>query len=68
MATSEKVSYSHKSYVAWNRRSALEKRVSDVEKLNARLEGAALTTAWALEEISQHWDAMRRCGASRNPS
>ena len=38
--------------------SVLEKRVSDVERVNARLEGAALTTARALEEISQHWEAV----------
>jgi methyl-accepting chemotaxis protein len=38
--------------------SVLEKRVSAVERVNARLEGVALTTARALEEISQHWDAV----------
>lgn len=42
----------------------VEKRLTEVEKVNARLELAALTTARALEEISQHWhavyEAMRR--------
>lgn len=41
-----------------------EKRLTEVEKVNARLELAALTTARALQEVSQHWDsvyeAMRR--------
>jgi hypothetical protein len=32
--------------------------VADVEKVNAQLEEAALTTARALEEISGHWDAV----------
>jgi len=48
----------------------LETRMADVEKVNARLEQAALTTARALQEISRHWDAvyeaMRRAAAS-NP-
>ena len=38
--------------------AALEKRLADVEKVNARLEVAALTTARAMEEISRHWDAV----------
>jgi uncharacterized coiled-coil protein SlyX len=36
----------------------LEKRLATVEKVNARLEDAALTTARALGEISGHWDAV----------
>jgi hypothetical protein len=36
----------------------LEKRLADAEKVNARLEQAALTTARALQEISGHWDAV----------
>jgi predicted nuclease with TOPRIM domain len=36
----------------------LERRLRDVEKVNARLEQAALTTARALQEISGHWDAV----------
>lgn len=43
---------------------ALTRRVNDVEKVNARLEAAALTAARALQEIATHWDdvyvAMRR--------
>jgi outer membrane murein-binding lipoprotein Lpp len=38
--------------------AALEERLADVEKVNARLESAALTTARALEEISRHWEAV----------
>jgi predicted nuclease with TOPRIM domain len=36
----------------------LEKRLAAVEKVNTRLEEAALTTARALGEISGHWDAV----------
>jgi hypothetical protein len=49
----------------------VEKRLSGVEKVNARLEDAALTTARALGEISGHWDAvyeaMRRKDGSQEP-
>jgi uncharacterized coiled-coil protein SlyX len=48
-----------------NRVTALENRLSDVlmrlaeaEKVNARLEAAALSTAQALQEVSRHWDAV----------
>jgi hypothetical protein len=36
----------------------LEERVAEVERVNARLEEAALTTARALAEVSFHWDAV----------
>ena len=36
----------------------LEQRMADVEKVNSRLEQAALTRARALQEISGHWDAV----------
>ncbi|MBD0348366.1 MAG: hypothetical protein ICV59_04360 [Thermoleophilia bacterium] len=36
----------------------LTERMAEVEKVNARLEEAALTTARALEDISSHWDAV----------
>jgi hypothetical protein len=36
----------------------LERRLGEVEKVNARLEAAALTTARALEEIATHWEAV----------
>jgi hypothetical protein len=36
----------------------LEDRVAEVERVNARLEEAALTTARALGEVSRHWDAV----------
>ena len=35
-----------------------EQRVTEAERVNARLEQAALTTARALQEISGHWDAV----------
>ena len=42
----------------------LEERLAEVEKVNARLEDAALNTARGLSEVSHHWDivyeAMRR--------
>jgi outer membrane murein-binding lipoprotein Lpp len=37
---------------------SLERRMNDVERVNARLELAALNTARAMEEISKHWDAV----------
>jgi len=37
---------------------SLQERVRDVEKVNARLEVAALTTARSLQEISAHWNAL----------
>ena len=36
----------------------LEMRVAEVERVNARLEEAAMTTARAMAEISHHWDAV----------
>ncbi len=36
----------------------LDDRLADVERVNARLEDAALTTARSLGEISRHWDAV----------
>jgi hypothetical protein len=51
-----------------NRTADVLTRMADVEKVNARLEEAALITARALQEISGHWDAvyeaMRRKDAS----
>lgn len=37
---------------------SLEQRLSEAERVNARLEEAALTTARALSEVSRHWDAV----------
>ena len=37
---------------------AIEKRLAEAEKVNARLEESALTTARALAEIAGHWDAV----------
>ena len=36
----------------------LEERLAEVDPVIARLEGAALTTARSMQEISQHWDAV----------
>jgi hypothetical protein len=36
----------------------LEERMTEVERVNTRLEEAALTTARAMGEISRHWDAV----------
>jgi hypothetical protein len=36
----------------------LEHRMAEVERVNSRLEQAALTTARALQEMSRHWDAV----------
>jgi len=36
----------------------LEERLAEVERVNARLEDAAMTTARALGEVSRHWDAV----------
>jgi hypothetical protein len=36
----------------------LEECLAEVERVNARLEDAALTTARAMAEISRHWDAV----------
>jgi hypothetical protein len=48
---------------------ATEKRLDEVEKVNARLEDAALTTARALQEISDLGTrSMRRCAAKTNPN
>jgi predicted nuclease with TOPRIM domain len=47
---------------------ALEKRLAAVEKVNARLEEAALTTARALAEISGHWDAVYEAMRRRDES
>ena len=41
-----------------HRLEELEKRVAETEKVNARLEQAALTTSRALQDISRHWDAV----------
>jgi predicted nuclease with TOPRIM domain len=44
----------------------LDDRLTEVERVNSRLEEAALTTARAMGEVSRHWDAvydaMRRAG------
>jgi hypothetical protein len=43
-----------------------ERRMADIERVNARLEDAALTTARALQEISGHWDAVYETMRLRN--
>jgi hypothetical protein len=42
----------------WEKWRGLEERLAEVERVNARLEDAALTTARAMAEISRHWDAV----------
>ena len=46
----------------------LDKRLAAVEKVNTRLEEAALTTARALAEISGHWDAVYEAMRRRDES
>jgi hypothetical protein len=36
----------------------VERRLTEAERVNARLEEAALTTSRSLQEISRHWDAV----------
>jgi len=36
----------------------VDQRLAEVERVNARLEEAALTTARSLSEVSRHWDAV----------
>jgi len=36
----------------------LDDRIAEVERVNARLEEAALSTARALSEVSRHWNAV----------
>ena len=38
--------------------AAIEARLGEIDKVIVRLEGAALTTARALQEISHNWDAV----------
>ncbi len=47
---------------------AIEKRLDEVERVNARLEDAALTTARALAEIAGHWDAVYEVMRRRDES
>jgi hypothetical protein len=35
-----------------------DERLAEVERVNARLEDAALTTARSMAEIAHHWDAV----------
>ena len=41
-----------------DRVAAIEARLGEIDRVISRLEGAALTTARALQEISHHWDAV----------
>jgi hypothetical protein len=45
-----------------------ERRMAEIEKVNARLEDAALTTVRALQEISGHWDAVYEAMRRRDES
>jgi predicted nuclease with TOPRIM domain len=46
----------------------LDRRLAAVEKVNSRLEEAALTTARALGDISGHWDAVYEAMRRRDES
>ena len=46
----------------------LETRITEVERVNARLEDAAQTTARALQEISGHWNAVYEAMRRRDES
>ena len=46
----------------------LDRRLAAVEKVNSRLEDAALTTVRALGEISGHWDAVYEAMRRRDES
>jgi uncharacterized coiled-coil protein SlyX len=46
----------------------LETRLAEVDAVIARLEGAALTTARSMQEISQHWDAVYEAMRRDEPS
>jgi hypothetical protein len=46
----------------------LDGRLAAVERVNTRLEDAALTTARALAEISGHWDAVYEAMRRRDES
>jgi hypothetical protein len=46
----------------------LDARLAAVEKVNARLEDAALITSRALGEISGHWDAVYEAMRRRDES
>jgi hypothetical protein len=48
--------------------SALQQRLDEVERVNGRLEQAALITARALQEISGHWDAAYEAMRREEPS
>ena len=41
-----------------DRVSAVEARLAEIETVIGRLEGLAIATARAMEEISRHWDAV----------
>jgi len=50
-----------------NRTADVLTRLAEVEKVNARLEEAAQTTARALEEIAGHWNAVYEAMQPRTP-
>ena len=48
----------HRVTALENRLSDVLMRLADTEKVDTRLESAALTTAKGLQEVSRHWDAV----------
>ena len=57
-ARSESEVIAHQLSAIGERVVAIEARLADIDKVIGRLEGAALTTARALQEISKRWDAV----------
>jgi hypothetical protein len=51
-----------------NRLSDVLTRLAEVERVNARLEEAALITSRALAEVSGHWDAVYEAMRRKDPT
>jgi hypothetical protein len=51
-----------------NRVSDVLTRLAEVERVNARLEEAALITSRALGEVSGHWDAVYEAMRRKDPT
>ena len=48
--------------------SDINGRIDEIEKVNARLEEAALSTARALQEVSHHWDSVYEAMRRKDPT
>jgi methyl-accepting chemotaxis protein len=71
MASSDSEVIARQVSVLSGRIERIESRLEEIDRVIARLEGAALTTARAMQEISHHWDAvyeaMRRADTGDDP-